>query len=199
MRPPFWAIEEELEALSGHFPAGIDPYGTLYAILEGGPGGHTVLVWAPWAAGPEAMRAILSQPFAGRVILGLDVSGGDATPLAALTKRFSPRATLIVDEGEGLAHRFPGGKEIEAEEGPVLVPLDDPRPPRRLRRLAPTGLVYEELRLFQPWESPALNGAQPRPGSPLGAISQAAGSLAYSAGLKALTPALAALHEGLGD
>ena len=199
MRPPFWAIEEELEALSGHFPAGIDPYGTLYAILEGGPGGATHLVWSPWQTGPEAMRAILSQPFAGRVILGLDVSGGDATPLAAMVERFSPRITLIVDEGEGLAHRFPGGKEVEADEGPLLVPLDNPRPPRRLRRRAPTGLVYEELRLFEPWESPALNGVRKRPGSPLGAVALEAGSLPYSAGLESLAPALAALRRGLGD
>ena len=43
-RPDLATLFEELEALSRHFPASLDAYGTLTLIQEGGYGGQPLLL-----------------------------------------------------------------------------------------------------------------------------------------------------------
>ncbi len=203
MKPTLAVLEEELEALSRHFPAGLDPFGTLTFYLEGAPGGATTLVWTPWALGPELLAALAELPLRGRALVALAPEAEDGTPFAAVLRHHRPRYALFLTPGEGLFHRFPGFKEVEGEAGPERVPLDDPRPARTLLRTAPTGLRYREFRVYPAWESPALNGARPHPEAALGAVALAEGALPYAVGqgklrenLERALAALGLLREG---
>ena len=203
MKPSLAVLEEELEALSRHFQAGLDPFGTLAFYLEGAPGGATALVWAPWEKGPEVLRTLADLSFRGRALVALAPEAGDATPFTALVRHHRPRYALLLTPGEGLFHRFPGFKEVEAGEEVERVPLDDPRPARVVSRTAPTGLRYREVRTFPAWESPALDGARATAEAPLGAAALAEGALPYGVGegklsssLKRALSALGLLREG---
>ncbi len=185
-RPDLATLFEELEALSRHFPASLDAYGTLTLIQEGGYGGREMLLWAPWEAGPEVLRAVADLDFKGRMVVALAPLFEDQTPFVEVLKTHAPRYAFFLHPERGIAHRFPGFKEV-VEGGKVLrVPLTDPRPPRRVARLAPTGLRYFETRLFPPWESPSLDGARPSETAPLGSVAKRRGALPYALGRETL-------------
>ena len=197
-RPDLATLFEELEALSRHFPASLDAYGTLTLIQEGGYGGQPLLLWAPWEAGPEVLKTVSELPFKGRMVVALAPLFEDQTPLREVLKTHAPRYAFFLHPEKGLVHRFPGFKEV-VEGGQVLkVPLSDPRPPRRVARLAPTGLRYFETRVFPPWESPSLNGARPSENAPLGAVALEEGALPYALGRASLKEDLRQALDALG-
>ncbi len=198
MRPNLAVLEEELEALSRHFPAALDPFGTLSFYLEGGPGGSTALIWAPWETGPELLRTLTELSLRGRALVALAPAAEDATPLAALLRHHRPRYALLLSPGRGIVHRFAGFKEVETEAGPERVPLDDPRPPRSLVRTAPTGLAYREVRAFPAWNSPALDGSTPGENAHLGAVAAELGALPYGLGREGIEADLPRLLGALG-
>ncbi len=196
--PDLDVLHEELEALSRHFRAALDPYGTLSVFLEGGYGGETLLFWLPWAEGARALKATAGLPFRGRVVLALAPLADDATPLGHALEALQPRYLALLGEGKGLFSGFAGAKEVEEEGEPRWVPLSDPRPPRSVHRVAPTGLAYRETRLYPAWESPPLDSAAPTGGPHLGAAALARGALPYGVGKGNLREGLRALLAGLG-
>ncbi len=203
---PLNALIEELEAFDPLMRAEIDPYGTLLAHLEGGYGGETILLWVPWADAPQALGALGSLRFRGRVIVGIDVSPGDAWPLGRAVERLQPKRVLIVAEGSGIGTSFQGFKEVEAEGEVSRVAFDDPKPARTLVRKTPTGVHYLEVRAYAPWKSPLPSQAPLMNGAPSphqGASALEAGATPYGLGrvnleasLKAWLFAFGLLREG---
>ena len=197
-RPDLDTLAEELEELSRYFRAELDAFGTLLVHLEGGFGGYTLVVWAPWEAGPELLRSSLDARFRGRLVLALAPLWQDATPLTHVLELTRPRRALLVAPGRGLSHRFAGFKEVW-EGGELLrVPLSDPRPAAELVRTAPTGVSYRELRRYDPWESPPSPGATGEVEAHLGAAALAAGAVPYGLGLRGLRAELPAALAALG-
>jgi len=191
-------LYEELEALSHHFRAALDPYGTLTVFIEGGYGGETLLFWVPWAEGARALKTILDLPFRGRIVLAMAPQSGDTPPFRHALEAIQPRFVALLGEGEGLSRGFSGYKEVAEGKDRQRVPLSDPRPPIVEERTAPTGLRYRETRIYLPWESPPLDSARAEGGPPLGAVALEHGTLPYGLGRGKLREALAALLGGLG-
>jgi hypothetical protein len=196
----------DLEVLSGHLRAGLDEFGTLLAYLEGGPGGGTVLLHAPYTEALPVLQALNGLAFRGRLLLALDPSplsptleglpltGPTRTPLEHLLKAQRPHRLLLAFPGEGLGVSFPGGKETE--EG--WRPLEAEGDPLALTVRAPTGLTYREVRAYAPWESPPLPLSLPQGEGPyLGGVGWALGVPTYGVGLVNLRASLEAVL-GLG-
>ncbi len=194
---------EDLEAFRA-YRAGVDPFGSLYAYLEGGRGGRTWLLHAPYDLALEVLRELNGLAFRGRLILLLDPSSGSPTregprltgpalaPLDHALEVHRPQGLVLVGPGEGLGWRFPGGKEMEEgwrpweAEGEALV----------LHPMAPTGLVYREVRAYAPWESPPLPLGLPEGEGPyLGEAGVRRGLPTYGLGVVGLGRGLEALLE----
>ncbi|APD09204.1 MULTISPECIES: hypothetical protein [Thermus] len=192
----------DLEVLSAHLRAGLDEFGTLYAYLEGGRGGSTTLLHAPYAEALPVLQAINGLAFRGRILLALDPSplsptqeglpltGPTRAPLEHLLDRFRPDRLLLLFPGEGLGLAFPGGKEttsgwrpLEAEEAPLTLHVE-----------APTGFTYREVRAYGPWESPPLPVDLPLTEGPYwGEVGRTWGVPTYGVGLVNLRANLEAL------
>ena len=167
MAPSLEVLAAELELLSQRYSALIDPFGTLAAVVEGGWGGRTSLLWLPWERGPEALVALERLPFRGRVVLALSPLFEDEVPFLHLSRRFAPEFVLVGHPGRGTFGRFSGYKLVAPGE---KAPLDDPRPPLTERRLAPTGLSYLERREYRPWRGKGGPGEGPHLGAGTGAL-----------------------------
>lgn len=203
---PLRALLSDLEALSKHVRAYADEFGTLLAYLEGGRGGRTHLLWAPYAEALTVLKALNGLAFRGRIILGLDLSGGSPTlegrrlsgparpPLAHALSRHRPDRLYLLQEGRGLGVFHPGGKETERG----WTGLMEKAPPLILHVQAPTGLVYREERLYPAWEAPPLPlSLAPLEGPYLGGVGWAMGVPTYGLGLVELRLSLEAVL-GLG-
>lgn len=195
-------LSADLEVLSEHLRAGLDEFGTLYCYLEGGRGGRTYLLHAPYEEALTVLKALNGLSFRGRILLALDpsplsptleglpLSGPTRAPLAHLLEKTRPDRLLLAFPGEGLGQGFPGAKEtprgwqpLEAEEEPLV-----------LRVEAPTGLTYQEVRAYGPWESPPLPLDLPiSPGPYWGSVGLALGIPTYGVGLVNLRASLEAL------
>ncbi|RTI61548.1 hypothetical protein CSW14_00410 [Thermus scotoductus] len=195
-------LSADLEVLSEHLRAGLDEFGTLYCYLEGGRGGKTYLLHAPYEEALTVLKALNGLSFRGRILLALDpsplsptleglpLSGPTRAPLAHLLEKTRPDRLLLAFPGEGLGQGFPGAKEtprgwqpLEAEEEPLV-----------LRVEAPTGLTYQEVRAYGPWESPPLPLGLPiSPGPYWGSVGLALGIPTYGVGLVNLRASLEAL------
>ncbi|TBH21189.1 hypothetical protein [Thermus thermamylovorans] len=199
-------LSSDLEVLSRRLRAGLDEFGTLLCYLEGGRGGRTVLLHAPYPEALPVLRALHGLAFRGRLLLALDpsplsptleglsLSGPARAPLAHLLERLRPDRLLLAFPGEGLGLWYPGGKETP--EG--WRPLEGEGEPLDLRVEAPTGLRYREVRAYGPWESPPLPLDLPQGLGPyLGAVGRERGVSTYGVGLVDLRRSLEALL-GLG-
>ena len=195
-------LSADLEVLSEHLRAGLDEFGTLYCYLEGSRGGKTYLLHAPYEEALTVLKALNGLSFRGRILLALDpsplsptleglpLSGPTRAPLAHLLEKTRPDRLLLAFPGEGLGQGFPGAKEtprgwqpLEAEEEPLV-----------LRVEAPTGLTYQEVRAYGPWESPPLPLGLPiSPGPYWGSVGLALGIPTYGVGLVNLRASLEAL------
>ena len=195
-------LSADLEVLSEHLRAGLDEFGTLYCYLEGSRGGKTYLLHAPYEEALAVLQALNGLSFRGRILLALDpsplsptleglpLSGPTRAPLAHLLEKTRPDRLLLAFPGEGLGQSFPGAKEtprgwqpLEAEEEPLV-----------LRVEAPTGLTYQEVRAYGPWESPPLPLDLPiSPGPYWGSVGLALGIPTYGVGLVNLRASLEAL------
>ncbi|RTH02456.1 hypothetical protein CSW50_07520 [Thermus scotoductus] len=195
-------LSADLEVLSEHLRAGLDEFGTLYCYLEGSRGGKTYLLHAPYEEALTVLKALNGLSFRGRILLALDpsplsptleglpLSGPTRAPLAHLLEKTRPDRLLLAFPGEGLGQGFPGAKEtprgwqpLEAEEEPLV-----------LRVEAPTGLTYQEVRAYGPWESPPLPLDLPiSPGPYWGSVGLALGIPTYGVGLVNLRASLEAL------
>lgn len=195
-------LSQDLEALSTHVRAGLDAFGTLLGYLEGGRGGRTLLLHAPYTEALPVLRALNGLGFRGRILLALDpsplsrtreglpLSGPTQAPLAHLLERVRPDQLLLTFPGTGLGARYPGGKETA--EG--WKPLEAEGAPLDLEVEAPTGLRYREVRSYGPWESPSLPVDLPVGEGPyLGAVGRALGIPTYGVGLVDLRTSLEAL------
>ncbi|GAA6755726.1 hypothetical protein QT17_11770 [Thermus sp. 2.9] len=194
----------DLEAFSEKVRAGLDEFGTLYAYLEGGRGGGTTLLHAPYEEALPVLWALNGLAFRGRILLALDPSplsptqeglpltGPTRAPLEHLLKRFAPDRLLLLFPGEGLGLAFPGGKEtasgwrpLGAEEAALVLHVE-----------APTGFTYREVRSYEPWESPPLPLDLPQaPGPYWGEVGRKQGIPTYGVGLVNLRPSLEALFR----
>lgn len=155
-------LSQDLEVLSGHLRAGLDEFGTLLCYLEGGRGGRTTLLHAPYEEALPVLQALNGLSFRGRLLLALDpsplsptreevpLSGPTRAPLEHLLERTRPDRLLLAFPGEGLGLTYPGGKETQAGWGS----LEAPGTALVLHVEAPTGLTYREVRAYGPWESP---------------------------------------------
>ncbi|WP_298630795.1 hypothetical protein [uncultured Thermus sp.] len=197
-------LSADLEVLSEHVRAGLDEFGTLYGYLEGGRGGRTYLLHAPYEEALAVLQALNGLAFRGRILLALDPSplsptleglpltGPTRAPLAHLLERTRPDRLLLAFPGEGLGQSFPGAKETA--EG--WLPLDAEGEPLALHVEAPTGLLYREVRAYGPWESPPLSLDLPiSPGPYWGSVGLALGIPTYGVGLVNLRASLEALFS----
>ncbi|WP_135257134.1 hypothetical protein [Thermus caldilimi] len=195
-------LSADLEVLSGHLRAGLDEFGTLYCYLEGARGGRTHLLHAPYEEALAVLQALNGLSFRGRILLALDpsplsptleglpLSGPTRAPLAHLLEKTCPDRLLLAFPGEGLGQSFPGAKEtpkgwqpLDAEEEPLVLQVE-----------APTGLTYQEVRAYEPWESPSLPLNLPiSPGPYWGRVGLALGVPTYGVGLVSLRASLEAL------
>jgi hypothetical protein len=191
------AITADLEVFSRYARAQVDAFGSVLATFEGRHGGGTLLVWTPRELAPEVLRR-LPDGFRGRIVLGLDASGGDLLPFAHALAAADADAVLLVGGERGFHHAGGGWKEIEGPEGPERVPSDHPAPALVLERTAPTGLVYRERRAYPGWRSPALDGSSPGATAPQGSVARDRGLRVYAAGLLDLSQAWTPLMERLG-
>jgi len=200
------SLSQDLEVFSEHVRACLDEFGTLLCYLEGGRGGRTVLLHAPYTEAIPVLKALNGLAFRGRLLLALDpsplcptreglpLSGPTRTPLARLLEVHRPHRLLLAFPGEGLGVRFPGGKETEGG----WRPLEAEGEPLVLHVQAPTGLTYPEVRAYEAWESPPLPLPLPQGEGPyLGAVGWALGVPTYGVGLLNLGPDLEAVL-GLG-
>lgn len=169
------------EVLARHVRTGYDELGSFYAWLEGHYGGETLLLWAPREWGEAVLRALGGLKYKGRIVLGLDASGGHSTPFQRALEWVRPRRALILSEGEGVGSSFtptdpdPGG-EAEA-----------------LEVEAPTGLRYREVPARRAWKG-ELEVDLPRiPGPALGVHGWERGIPTYGVGLVGLNETLQAL------
>ena len=197
-------LSEDLEVLYLHTRAYLDEFGTLLCYLEGGRGGGTTLLHAPYTEALPVLQALNGLAFRGRVLLALDPSplsptleglpltGPTRAPLEHLLRRHRPDRLLLGVYGQGLGRGFPGGKETEAGWRPLAAegaPL-----PRRVR--SATGLLYPERRAYPAWESPPLPVDLPETEGPyLGGVGRALGVPTYGVGLVDLKASLEALFR----
>ncbi|MFD3005972.1 hypothetical protein [Thermus tengchongensis] len=204
-------LSADLEVLSEHLRAGLDEFGTLYCYLEGGRGGRTYLLHAPYQEALPVLQALNGLSFRGRILLALDpsplsptleglpLSGPTRAPLAHLLEKTRPDRLLLAFPGEGLGQGFPGGKETAGKSdgaAPGWQPLEAEGEPLTLHVEAPTGLVYREVRAYGPWESPPLNLDLPiSPGPYWGSVGLALGIPTYGVGLVNLRASLEALFS----
>lgn len=195
-------LSQDLEVLSAHLRAGMDEFGTLYCFLEGGRGGSTLLLHAPYSEALPVLQALNGLAFRGRILLALDpsplsptqegvpLSGPARAPLAHLLERVRPGRLLLAFPGEGLGVAYPGGKETP--EG--WKPLGTEGEPLELLVEAPTGLRYREVRAYEAWETPPPPLDLPLGEGPYwGAVGRALGIPTYGVGLVNLRPSLEAL------
>ena len=197
-------LSEDLEVLSLHTRAYLDEFGTLLCYLEGGRGGGTTLLHAPYTEALPVLQALNGLAFRGRVLLALDPSplsptlavrpptGPTRAPLEHLPRRHRPYRLLLAFYGQGLGRGFPGGKETEAG----WRPLEAEGAPLHLRVRSPTGLLYPERRAYPAWESPPLPVDLPETEGPyLGGVGRALGVPTYGVGLVDLKASLEALFR----
>ena len=197
-------LSEALEVLSLHTRAYLDEFGTLLCYLEGGRGGGTTLLHAPYTEALPVLQALNGLAFRGRVLLALDPSplspaleglpltGPSRAPLEHLLRRPRPDRLLLAFYGQGLGRGFPGGKETEAG----WRPLEAEGAPLHLRVRSPTGLLYPERRAYPAWESPPLPVDLPETEGPyLGGVGRALGVPTYGVGLVDLKASLEALFR----
>ena len=197
-------LSEDLEVLSLHTRAYLDEFGTLLCYLEGGRGGGTTLLHAPYTEALPVLQALNRLAFRGRVLLALDPSplsptleglpltGPTRAPLEHLLRRHRPDRLLLAFYGQGLGRGFPGGKETEAG----WRPLEAEGAPLHLRVRSPTGLLYPERRAYPAWESPPLPVDLPETEGPsLGGAGRALGVPTYGVGLVDLKASLEALFR----
>ena len=197
-------LSEDLEVLSLHTRAYLDEFGTLLCYLEGGRGGGTTLLHAPYTEALPVLQALNGLAFRGRVLLALDPPPLSPTPegpplprpppppLAHLLRRRRPDRLRLAFYGQGLGRGFPGGKETEAG----WRPLEAEGAPLHLRVRSPTGLLYPERRAYPAWESPPLPVDLPETEGPyLGGVGRALGVPTYGVGLVDLKASLEALFR----
>ena len=197
-------LSEDLEVLSLHTRAYLDEFGTLLCYLEGGRGGGTTLLHAPYTEALPVLQALNGLAFRGRVLLALDPSplspppeglplpGPTRAPLEHPLRRHRPDRLLLAFYGQGLGRGFPGGKETEAG----WRPLEAEGAPLHLRVRSPTGLLYPERRAYPAWESPPLPVDLPETEGPyLGGVGRALGVPTYGVGLVDLKASLEALFR----
>jgi len=110
-------LSEDLEVLSLHTRAYLDEFGTLLCYLEGGRGGGTTLLHAPYTEALPVLQALNGLAFRGRVLLALDPSplsptleglpltGPTRAPLEHLLRRHRPDRLLLAFYGQGLGRR----------------------------------------------------------------------------------------------
>jgi hypothetical protein len=185
-------LSQDLEVFSEHARAALDEFGTLLAYLEGGRGGGTTLLHAPYTEAIPVLQALNGLTFRGRILLALDPSplsptleerpltGPTRSPLEHLLEVHRPQRLLLAFPGEGLGVRFSGGKEtqegwrsLSAEGEPLILHVQ-----------APTGLTYKEIRAYEAWESPPLPLSLPQGEGPyLGAVGRALGIPTYGVGM----------------
>lgn len=190
------AITTDLEVISRYVPARVDAFGTVLATFEGAHGGATLLVWAPRTLALEVLRK-LPTAYRGRIVLGLDASGGDLLPFERALDASGAEAALLVREEPGIFHSGGGWKVVERGRRFVRAPLGDAAEPISELRTAPTGLRYRELRAYPAWSAPALNGSRPGSPAPQGHAAAARGLVVYAAGLLDLEEAWTPLLERL--
>ncbi len=192
----------DLEVLSEHLRAGMDPFGTLLCYLEGARGGGTTLLHAPYEEALPVLKALNGLSFRGRILLALDpsplsataegipLSGPTRAPLEHLLDQVRPQRLLLAFPGAGLGRAFPGGKETEGG----WRPLEAEGEPLALEVEAPTGLTYREVRAYAPWESPPLPLDLPQGEGPyLGEVGRRRGIPTYGVGLVDLRSSLEAI------
>ena len=197
-------LSEDLEVLSLHTRAYLDEFGTLLCYLEGGRGGGTTLLHAPYTQAPPVPPALNARALRARALLALDPSplsptleglpltGPTRAPLEHLLRRHRPDRLLLAFYGQGLGRGFPGGKETEAG----WRPLEAEGAPLHLRVRSPTGLLYPERRAYPAWESPPLPVDLPETEGPyLGGVGRALGVPTYGVGLVDLKASLEALFR----
>ncbi|ADR35757.1 hypothetical protein Ocepr_0297 [Oceanithermus profundus DSM 14977] len=190
------AITTDLEVFSRYTRARVDAFGTVLATFEGAHGGATLLVWTPRELAAEVLRRLPSA-YRGRIVLGLDASGGDLLPFEHALEGSGAEAVLLVREEPGLHHAGGGWKLARLDDEPARVPLDHAAPPIEEERTAPTGLRYRERRFYPGWSSPALDGSRPGSPAPQGHAAAARGLGVYAAGLLDLEEAWTPLFERL--
>ena len=197
-------LSEDLEVLSLHTRAYLDEFGTLLCYLEGGRGGGTTLLHAPYTEALPVLQALNGLAFRGRVLLALDPSPLSPPPEGLPLTRPTPAPLehplrppppdrlLLAFYGQGLGRGFPGGKETEAG----WRPLEAEGAPLHLRVRSPTGLLYPERRAYPAWESPPLPVDLPETEGPyLGGVGRALGVPTYGVGLVDLKASLEALFR----
>jgi len=192
------AVTADLEVFSRYARARVDAFGSLLVTFEGDFGGGTLLVWTPREFAAGVLRR-LPGAYRGRIVLGLDASGGDLRPFEHALDGSGARAVLIVREERGIFHAGGGWKLVRLGEGePVRVPLEHDAVPVEEVCTAPTGLRYRELRAYPAWSSPALDGSRADSPAPQGHAATARGLGVYAAGLLDLNKAWTPLMERLG-
>jgi len=190
------AVTSDLEVFSRYTRALVDPFGSVLVSFEGGYGGGTLFVWAPRELAAGVLRR-LPAAYRGRIVLGLDASGGDLRPFEHALDAAGAGAVLLVREEPGFFHSGGGWKLARLDDGPARVPLDHAAPPVEEVRTAPTGLRYRELRAYPAWSSPALDGSRPGSPAPQGHAAAARGLGVYAADLLDLDEAWTPLLERL--
>jgi hypothetical protein len=180
--PPGTVLPQWLEEiLARHVRTGYDELGSFYAWLEGRYGGETLLLWAPREWGEAVIRALRGLEYKGRIVLGLDASGGHGTPFQRALEWVRPRRALILTEGEGVGSSFtPTGPD----------PNDDTE---AIEVEAPTGLRYREVPTRRAWKGELEADLPQIPGPALGVHGWERGIPTYGVGLVGLDRTLQAL------
>ena len=215
---------EDLEVLPLHTRAYLDEFGTLLCYLEGGRGGGTTLLHAPYTEALPVLQALNGLAFRGRVLLALDPSplspplggpphtGATPAPLEALppTLEGLPLTGPTRAPLEHLLRRHRPDRLLLAFYGQGLGrgfpggketeagwrPLEAEGAPLHLRVRSPTGLLYPERRAYPAWESPPLPVDLPETEGPyLGGVGRALGVPTYGVGLVDLKASLEALFR----
>lgn len=169
------------EVLARYVRTGYDELGSFYAWLEGHYGGETLLLWAPREWGEAVIRALRGLDYKGRIVLGLDASGGHGTPFQRALEWVRPRRALILTEGEGVGSSFtPTDPDPDGDAEAIEVE-------------APTGLRYQEVPARRAWKGDLEADLPQIPGPALGVYGWERGIPTYGVGLVGLDTTLQAL------
>ena len=123
-------LSEDLEVLSLHTRAYLDEFGTLLCYLEGGRGGGTTLLHAPYTEALPVLQALNGLAFRGRVLLALDPSplsptleglpspGPPAPPWSTSSAATARTASSWPFTGKAWGGASPGGRRRRRAGGP---------------------------------------------------------------------------------
>ncbi len=171
------------EILARHVRTGYDELGSFYAWLEGSYGGETLLLWTPRGRGEAVIRALRNLEYKGRIVLGLDASGGHGAPFQRALEWVRPRRALILTEGEGVGSSFtPADSNPDGDAQTIEVE-------------APTGLRYREVSAARAWKGELEAELLRIPGPAIGVYGWERGIPTYGVGLVGLEKTLQALLQ----